>query len=121
MTITINHETFKPLGLNLAGDTVGTVEVSFGRQVIECKCIVYNNAYLAGELSLCGFVGRYRTSNKPWLAYVYETTKANGDKIVQASFGRDDRAGRFHKMDGISYEPETYFRECNPAVWEIVN
>ena len=121
MSLTIKHETLKELGINKYGATVGTVEINFGRETIECKCTLEKEGVLAWQISLGGFIGRYRTSNNPWLAYVTERKMADGTTRVVASFGRDDRAGRFHKMDGISYEPETYFRECNPAVWEIVN
>lgn len=59
-----------------------------------------------------GYVGRYHTSANPWLATV-SIDRREGEFFgrIHAHFGRDDRAGRFHKEAGISYEPETYARE----------
>lgn len=58
-----------------------------------------------GEIYVRGFVGRYRTSPRAWRATV--CFKADGT-MRYATFGRDDRSGRFNKQDAISYEPETY-------------
>lgn len=78
----------------------GTVEVAFGGKSLTVEAFRYED----GEIGLIGFVGRYRTSPKPWLASV----RADKNGSIFASFGRDDRSGRFQKLQGISYEPQTY-------------
>ena len=77
----------------------GTIEIQFGgkRLTVACEQSEYG-------IYLSGFVGRYETSNKAWPASV----TLHEDGRVSASFGRDDRSGRFHKLRGISYEPNTY-------------
>ena len=87
---------------NRAGEfEIGTIDVEFGHRVITVACRAFDKF-----VSLDGFVGRYRTSANPWLVSAH-FDRATPDRVY-AHFGRDDRAGRFFKERGISYEPETY-------------
>lgn len=79
----------------------GKVEVSFGREVHTLWAIRHDG----NHVSILGFVGRYRTSTKAWRASV---SLYNGS--LHAYFGRDDRSGRFNKMQGISLEAATFFK-----------
>ena len=79
-----------------------TVDVTFkGRTAAVEGYRFPDNAYSPDTIYLKGFVGRYRTSAKAWAA----TVSATPDGKVFAHFDRDDRSGRFNKLEGISYEP----------------
>lgn len=100
--IKINHETFK-LDASATGFWHGTVEVDLGNgRVVTAKAHRddrFKTTYVHG------FVGRYQTGTKVWKAMVdYSETRG----FVSAWFGRDERAGRCNKMQGISYDPEAY-------------
>lgn len=108
-TINILSETFKPatatveqVGDWYANKINGTVEVQYGRDTITA----FADRTDLGSIYVYGFVGRYRTSSKPWRAVV--SRQANRDYTI-AQFGRDDRAGRFHKQQGITFEPSVFF------------
>jgi len=114
-SIKILNETFQSLGVNKYGDTVGTVQIDlgFGRIVTtQARPAIVGQE---GSLDVAGFVGRYVTSPKPWLA-----TVSGFEKRLYVFFGRDDRSGRFNKANAISFDPTTYATLCNPACWEIV-
>ena len=113
-SIKILNETFQPLGVNKYGDTVGTVQIDlgFGRIVTtQARPAIVGQA---GSFNVAGFIGRYVTSPKPWLA-----TVSGFEKRLYVHFGRDDRSGRFNKANAISFEPTTYATLCNPACWEV--
>lgn len=104
MTIEIRRETFvatgtEPLSYREGTYEVGTVQITVGRQRITAQARRYDD----GTVYALGFVGRYRTSNNAWRASLRAT-----DKGTFGSFGRDDRSGRYQKMQGISYDPEAY-------------
>lgn len=61
-----------------------------------------------GNVSVLGFLGRYIKGNKDWRASVCMRTW-NGKRSLTASFGRDDRSGRFNKMNCIFWNPERFF------------
>lgn len=112
MAIKIIRETFQSAGKNDRGTEVGTVKVNLGiRGEVEAKCIRHSD----GQISVAGFVGRYRTSPKPWAATVMEFNAG-----VFVNFGRDDRSGRFNKQNAISWEPETYFGLIRPGHYDAV-
>lgn len=122
MTITIRTETFKADGTHTyerkdyrSVHEVGTVEVDLGNQTVTLRAGRFKIGEGRYDISVAGFVGRYQTSSKAWPAMVYHT---EGEEHTQASFGRDDRSGRFHKMRGISYEPETFAKVGNPDWYE---
>lgn len=79
----------------------GTVQVQYGAEVITAFATKYEN----GSISVFGFVGRYRTSNKPWR--VSMSKYADGRFFVR--FGRDERSGRNQQQNGISWEPATFY------------
>lgn len=79
-----------------------TVDVTFQGKTHKVEAYRFpDSEFSPSTLYLKGFVGRYRTSNKAWAA----TVRATPEGQVFASFGRDDRSGRFNKLQGISYEP----------------
>jgi len=87
---------------------IGNVEIEIrGRRlVVEARRWV-RDSFSPGrrDISLIGFVGRYRTSQNPWKASVmFRPVEGR----LSANFGRDDRSGRFNKLNAIVYEPETY-------------
>lgn len=86
----------------------GTVEIELNgkRITVEARRFI-RDSHIPGnrDIGLMGFVGRYRTSNNPWAASViYRVLQ---DRMA-VNFGRDDRSGRFNKLNLITYEPETY-------------
>ena len=102
--LNIHPETFVPRGRNAYDDEVGTILV--GKDHTTVPAVRHED----GSLSVSGFVGRYRTSNKPWSARVV----LYRDGRLYARFGRDDRAGRFAKDSGISFEPGTLPTDGHP-------
>ena len=78
----------------------GTVEVEFGSKTITAWAI--KSQY---GIAALGFVGRYRTSRKPWKASV--TVEKNGER-TRIYFGRDDRVLSFSK-NSMNFEPKTFF------------
>lgn len=115
MTITVLRETFvqshitqieTPKGSFWTTEH-GTVDVIIGgqRKTIEASR-VGPDAYFGWterSISLPGFVGRYRTSAKKWRASVISRPSS-----LFVDFGRDDRCGRFNKLNFITYDPEGY-------------
>ncbi|AQQ02391.1 hypothetical protein B0E33_01300 [Roseibium algicola] len=100
--------TFSANGKTEYGYDVGVVQSEkFG----ELKAV--RNKY---GVSVYGFVGRYRTSPKPWPAHV----QISAENREMVHFGRDERSGRFNKHNAISFEPEIYAELTNPAFWEAV-
>lgn len=81
-------------------DEPGTVQVLIGRKIV----VAAARRDHRGTVSVGGFVGRYVKSTKPWRAVV---SKQPGTGLF-VHFGRDDRSGRFHKQNAISWEPELY-------------
>lgn len=114
-SIKILNETFQSLGVNKYGDIVGTVQIDLGYGNIVTAKASPTSIGQAGSLDVAGFVGRYVSSPKPWLA-----TVSGFEKRLYVFFGRDDRSGRFNKADAISFDPTTYATLCNPARWDAV-
>jgi len=114
-SIKILNETFQSLGVNKYGDIVGTVQIDLGFGRIVTAQARTSSVGQEGSLCVAGFIGRYVTSPKPWLAQV----SGFGSKLW-VHFGRDDRSGRFNKANAISFEPATYATLCNPAAWAAV-
>lgn len=110
--ISIKAETFVQDGVTSYGEVCGTVEVEFGK-VVTARAVKYAD----GTVAVAGFIGRYQTSNNPWVAHV--RTEKDSDRIF-ATFGRDDRSGRFHKLRGISWEPALYETIGNMPYWHPV-
>lgn len=102
----IDPTTFIKTGDTCHGNEVGTVLVD-GKphRALRTKYSV----------QLHGYIGRYRTSAKAWPATVSQSP--NG---LWIDFGRDDRVGRFHKQNAISYEPALYDTLVNPAFWAAI-
>jgi len=78
----------------------GTVDVEFGSKTITAWAI--KSEY---GIAALGFVGRYRTSRKPWRASV--SVEKTGER-TRIYFGRDDRVSSFSK-NSINFEPKTFF------------
>jgi hypothetical protein len=78
----------------------GTVDVQIGNQTVTAYA-------MRGDLGLhvFGFIGRYKSAGKAWNASVGLDKHGR----LNVWFGRDDRASKFNKQNGISWEPETYF------------
>lgn len=128
MALNIRIETFKPDGTHTVESPAkrgrpgyryvyetGTVEVDLGNEVVTCRAHRQPDYRDPSKVrvSVAGFVGRYETSSKPWVASLWQT---EGEE-PQGHFGRDDRSGRFHKLRGISYEPKTYEAIANMPFW----
>lgn len=101
MTITINRASFIATGeVEKRGEwamEVGTIEATFAGRTHTIKA----NRFDDGDILLIGFIGRYRTGDKAWPATVNFRGSSSEKPFVD--FGRDDRAGRFHKQNMISY------------------
>lgn len=119
MTITVNRDSFVAAGVNYRGNKVGTIAVNLGGGGdISCRCYIAKNSTFGEEIHLHGFIGRYQTSAKPWLAHVRNRP---GSNHVSASFGRDDRSGRFNKLHSISYEPVLFDSMTLGLVWKAAS
>lgn len=112
--IVIKPETFVQDGVNPHGDVVGTVEIEMGNQTVTARAYKWSTSLRGEQISVHGFIGRYRTVNTPWIANV---TLDLVDGRLFVNFGRDDRSGRFNKQNAISWEPATYERIGNMPYW----
>jgi hypothetical protein len=112
MAIKILMDSFVACGKNCFDTEIGLVLVDFGRG----RTVMTPASKIGKAINAAGFVGRYRTSPKAWLAHV-SAEPHYADEGVYAHFGRDDRSGRFNKRDAISFEPENYEKLCRPAFW----
>ena len=79
----------------------GTVEVTLRnetRTVSAEKC----NRY--GRITAYGMTGRYQTGTKAWPATVMQMVDPRTGKLWDfVSFGRDDRASKFQKLNGLHF------------------
>lgn len=111
--IEILIETFKEakadietVGERLAGIINGTIDIKINAKIVTA----WADYTPGGRLYIYGFIGRYRTSVKPWRASVWTDINIfTHERVTRGWFGRDDRSARFNKMQGISWEPELYF------------
>jgi hypothetical protein len=113
MSIKILEETFSPatadaseVGEFYAERVNGSVQVDLGRGNI---VTAWAHKYEDGDIFIFGFMGRYIKGNKDWRVSMRATTFGNGERGISAYFGRDDRVGRFHKMNGIFWAPDKFF------------
>lgn len=101
MKLSINRESFEAIRETERG-VDGTVEISIGSRTLRANATKFDS----GHIRVDGFIGRYRTSDRPWIASVVSW----GEDDIYVNFGRDDRSGRFHKRNAISWEPELFER-----------
>ncbi len=85
-----------------AGVINGTVLVQIGDKSVSAYAIRHSASQ---TISALGFVGRYVTGSKNWRASVTYSRDH-----THAWFGRDDRAGRFNKNQGITWNPEAFYK-----------
>ena len=78
---------------------VGNVDVTFQGKTFTAKAKRSDD----GDIFVFGFVGKYRTGNKLWKAFVMSKI-VDGKEQVVVDFGRDDRMN-FQKAN-IFYKPE---------------
>jgi len=77
----------------------GTVEVTLRRETRRVPAI-----RRSGLVTAFGMTGRYQTGTKAWPARVsMMRDQNNGDIFEIVHFGRDDRAGNFHKLNALSF------------------
>jgi hypothetical protein len=107
MSIAIKPESFTPakaaaseVGEHYAKLINGSVEVKYGNATFKTWAIRYED----GDISVLGFIGRYRTSNKPWRVSL---RLSNG--FLSCWFGRDERSGAYSKRGGITFEPSVFY------------
>jgi hypothetical protein len=110
--VKILTETFAANGSNVYGEIVGAVKIDLGYGRI---VIAKARETGPGEFAVMGFIGRYRTSSKPWIVHVI----GKGEKLF-VHFGRDDRSGMFQKERMISWEPDLYEKISNFKAWRPV-
>lgn len=96
MTI-INAATFEIAEIDAHGIERGTVEVTIGATTRRVRASRFENCLTAEDM-----FGRYKTSAKAWPATIYQRV-SNGKISESAIFGRDDRSGRFNKMNYIFF------------------
>jgi hypothetical protein len=85
----------------------GTVEVTLGRETRRVRATRWftNDERYEVEIHAYDLGGRYETSAKVWDASITYTKWAdNGKETERANFGRDDRSGRFHKLNGVFFK-----------------
>jgi hypothetical protein len=54
------------------------------------------------RLNAKGLIGRYQTGAKAWAATIAQRAWPDGEVSEYANFGRDDRAPKFKKLNGVS-------------------
>ena len=86
----------------------GTVEVTIGRETRRLPAVIttFPEDFRAeAEIAVYGngLFGRYRTGDKAWPARVSQTHWRDGKVSESGYFGRDDRSGRFQKINGIFF------------------
>ena len=89
----IQAATFKAAEIVSDGYERGTVEIDFRGQIKTVQA-----SKLGSRIIARGFGGRYQTGSKVWPATVTLDVNTGNE---YADFGRDDRSGRFSKMNGI--------------------
>ena len=89
----INNNPYAPIN--------GRVDVLANGKII--SCIADRNEL--GSIYVQGWVGRYETGTKAWCASLW--LDADNERI-NVMFGRDDRSGRFNKLNAIYYAPEHF-------------
>jgi hypothetical protein len=111
----IKTETFQPctapvdeVGAPYAERINGKVDVEIDKRgrTITCWARKYEDN---GAIYAFGFMGRYVTSSKLWKATLHTTKNGNGEEFTTGHFGRDDRCGRFNKLNGMYFEPKAFF------------
>ncbi|KAB2666550.1 hypothetical protein F9K91_05045 [Brucella tritici] len=100
-SIAINSETFTPEGRDAGGLEIGELELLFQGCRFSARARRFNN----GDIEVAGFIGHYRTSNKPWRATVLYRA-VSGE--VHINFGRDYQLDRFSKQEEVSFKPEIF-------------
>lgn len=110
----IKVETFKPctataeeVGEAMSKRINGKVDVEVDKRGRTITC--WACKYESGSIYAFGFMGRYVTSSKLWKAVLYSSMNGIGQEITSGYFGRDDKCGRFNKLNGMFFEPKTYF------------
>jgi hypothetical protein len=82
-----------------AGYRKGTATAILKGRTLECQIQVWEDKQ--NTVIIKGMVGRYRTSNKAWPAYVeYDLVE---DQLAYVHFGRDDLSPIFQKSRMISF------------------
>ncbi len=89
-----------------AGRINGKVVVQYGHEEVT----TWARRYEDGSVYAYGFVGRYRTGNKNWAVNMSVSPNRGNQEFTSIWFGRDDRAGNFHKQNCISFAPQTFFQ-----------
>ncbi len=95
----VNRQSFVKTGTTPRGADEGTVEVTLGTRTRRVPAIMSGVTIIAR-----GMYGTYRTSPKRWPATIMSSVRADGTILEHANFGRDDRSGRFNKMQGIAFD-----------------
>lgn len=79
----------------------GTVEVTLRN---ETRTVSATKSNRDGSVRAHGMTGRYQTGTKAWPATVTQMVDPRTDKIWDfVSFGRDDRASKFQKLNGLHF------------------
>ena len=98
MASIINIESFQKTGESEYWED-GTVEVTLRGTTKRVPAHRSN-----GTITAYGMTGRYQTGTKAWPAQVRAVTDPRTGKLWdQVHFGRDDRASKFQKMNGLSF------------------
>lgn len=79
----------------------GTVEVTLRN---ETKTVRATKSNYDGMITAYGMTGRYQSGTKAWPAKVSQRIDPRTNKVWEsADFGRDDRAPKFQKMNGLHF------------------
>lgn len=81
------------------GWTKGTVEVTLGNETRTLKARRYGD-----RLTAVGLGGRYQAGTKVWPASISLHTEGRLKGVETYDFGRDDRASKFQKLNGIFFK-----------------
>lgn len=103
MTSIINTATFTASAEQPAHDfwIEGTVEVTLRN---ETRTVSATKSNGNGAIKARGMTGRYQTGTKAWPATVEQRVDPRTNKLWDfVSFGRDDRSGKFQKLNGLHF------------------
>jgi hypothetical protein len=100
---------------------VGAVSVELDNgEVIRCKAMRESKQdprFRGLNISVAGFVGKYKTSKKIWLAHVDLITDYKGELSYREVFGQDNAKGSRAQKLPIFYDEKLYKENCPPLHW----
>lgn len=97
------YDSFKSDGVNKYRDQVGSLSGSFNEKEISCRAYKASN----GDLVIAGFLGKYRATQRAWIATVW----LNKNSELSFSFGFESGVKK-SASSSLIYDPDEYFKQA---------